>query len=87
MKRRLTLGLSLLIGSFCGLSSPGARAQAAPASDELAPLAQAIAAAPNDPAGYDAFAQAAFRSRRWDDAIAQLKAGVGRIPTYQRWNA
>lgn len=52
--------------------------------DPLPGLAQAIAAHPDDAAAYDAYAQAALKLRRWDDAIAQLKLGVARIPSYHK---
>ncbi len=56
---------------------------AAPAvADELDPLSQAIDQRPDDSKAYDAYAQAAFKAKRWDDAIRKLKIGVARIPDY-----
>jgi tetratricopeptide (TPR) repeat protein len=58
-------------------------AVAAPAfADELDSLGQAIDQRPDDPKAYDAYAQAAFKAKRWDDAIRKLKIGVARIPEY-----
>ena len=55
----------------------------APASaDELDSLSQAIDQRPDDPKAYDAYAQAAFKAKRWDDAIRKLKVGVARLPDY-----
>jgi tetratricopeptide (TPR) repeat protein len=56
---------------------------AAPAfADELDPLAAAIDQHPDDAKSYDAYAQAAFKAKRWDDAIRKLKVGVARIGDY-----
>jgi tetratricopeptide (TPR) repeat protein len=51
-------------------------------ADELDPLAQAIEQSPDDARAYDAYAQAALKARRWDDAIRKLKVAVARIPNY-----
>jgi tetratricopeptide (TPR) repeat protein len=51
-------------------------------ADDLDPLAQAIDQRPDDPKVYDAYAQAAFKAKRWDDAIRKLKVGVARVPEY-----
>jgi tetratricopeptide (TPR) repeat protein len=51
-------------------------------ADDLDPLAQAIDQRPDDPKAYDAYAQAAFKAKRWDDAIRRLKVGVARLPDY-----
>jgi tetratricopeptide (TPR) repeat protein len=59
------------------LAAPtGARA------DELDDLQRAIAEHPDDPKAYDAFAAAALKQRRYDDAIKQLKIGVARIASF-----
>lgn len=58
-------------------------AAAAPAfADELDDLARAIDQSPDDARTYDAYATAALRAKRWDDAIRKLKVGVARIPSY-----
>jgi len=58
-------------------------AAAAPAvADDLDPLAKSIDERPDDKASYDAYALAAFRAKRFDDAIHKLKVGVARIPDY-----
>jgi tetratricopeptide (TPR) repeat protein len=51
-------------------------------ADDLDSLSQAIDQRPDDPKAYDAYAQAAFKAKRWDDAIRKLKVGVARIPDY-----
>jgi tetratricopeptide (TPR) repeat protein len=51
-------------------------------ADDLDPLAQAIDQRPDDPKAYDAYAQAAFKAKRWDDAIRKLKVGVARVGDY-----
>ena len=52
------------------------------AGDDLDALARAIDASPDDARTYDAYATAALRQKRWDDAIRKLKIGVARIPDY-----
>jgi tetratricopeptide (TPR) repeat protein len=52
------------------------------AADDLGTLAAAIDEHPDDGKAYDAFALAAFKEKRWDDAIKRLKIGVARIPDY-----
>jgi tetratricopeptide (TPR) repeat protein len=51
-------------------------------ADDLDPLGQAIDANPDDTKAYDAFAMAAFKQKRFDEAIKRLKVGVARIPGY-----
>ncbi|MGZ3429153.1 MAG: tetratricopeptide repeat protein [Polyangia bacterium] len=51
-------------------------------ADDLDTLAQAIERSPDDSRTYDAYAQAALKQKRWDDAIHQLKIAVARIPDY-----
>ncbi len=53
-------------------------------ADELAFAGAAIAAHPDDEKSYDAYALAAFRAHRWDEAIASLKGGLAR-PGLSRW--
>lgn len=69
------LQLSLVLALVTGVAAP-ARA------DELDALAQAIDQSPDDARTYDAYAAAALKARRWDDAIRKLKIGVARIPDY-----
>ncbi len=82
MRRTLAFLLLVLFGLFGPLSSQWAGARAE--EDPLPGLAQAIAASPNDAAAYDAYVQAALKLRRWDDAIAQLKIAVAKIPSYHK---
>ncbi len=72
---RCSLGGAL--SSLC-LAQGTALAQA----DELVPLAAAIDANPSAAEVYDAYVAAAFRAKRWDEAIARLKVAVAKIPTY-----
>ena len=51
-------------------------------AEDLAALGAAVDASPDDAKAYDAFALAAFKEKRWDDAIKRLKLGVARIPDY-----
>lgn len=51
-------------------------------ADELDELARAVDANPSDARAYDAYANAALRAKRYDDAIRKLKIGVARIPDY-----
>lgn len=51
-------------------------------ADELDALAQAIEQSPDDARTYDAYAAAALKQKRWDDAIRKLKVAVARIPEY-----
>jgi tetratricopeptide (TPR) repeat protein len=51
-------------------------------ADELDALGQAIEQHPDDPKSYDAYALAAFKAKRFDDAIHKLKVGVARIGDY-----
>jgi tetratricopeptide (TPR) repeat protein len=56
---------------------------AAPArAEDLSSLGAAVDEHPDDGKAYDAFALAAFKEKRWDDAIRRLKVGVARIPDY-----
>jgi tetratricopeptide (TPR) repeat protein len=57
-------------------------ASAPAVADELDALAKVIEDKPDDKAGYDAYALAAFKAKRFDDAIKRLKVGVARIPDY-----
>jgi tetratricopeptide (TPR) repeat protein len=57
-------------------------ATAAARGDELDTLSQAIDAQPDNAAAYDAYALAAFKAKRYDDAIRRLKSGVARISGY-----
>ncbi|HEX9104875.1 MAG TPA: tetratricopeptide repeat protein, partial [Polyangia bacterium] len=56
--------------------TPSARA------DELDALAEAIDKSPDDARAYDAYATAALKQKRWDDAIKRLKVAVARVPDY-----
>jgi len=51
-------------------------------ADDLDALAQAIERSPDDARTYDAYASAALKAKRWDDAIRKLKVAVARIPDY-----
>ena len=51
-------------------------------ADELDDLARAVDANPTDARAYDAYANAALRAKRYDDAIRKLKIAVARIPDY-----
>ncbi len=70
------------VGAFFLLLSLSGAAYADVDTDELAAPGRAIDAAPDSADAYDAYAQAAFRMKRWDDAIMRLKLGVARIPGY-----
>jgi len=79
--------LALVLGAGA-LVVPAAHAQTAAgdtlepaAGDPLVSLGRAIDANPTAEA-YDAYATAAFRAKRWDEAIARLKIGVQQIPGY-----
>jgi tetratricopeptide (TPR) repeat protein len=52
------------------------------AADDLDALARAIDEQPDNAAAYDAYALAAFKAKRFDDAIKKLKTGVARISDY-----
>ena len=79
----LGVGLGLVSGFAPGVTLRSAHAQQP--EDGLVPLGRAIDASPS-PATYDAYAQAAFRARRWDEAIARLKVGTVQLPAYhQGW--
>jgi tetratricopeptide (TPR) repeat protein len=45
-------------------------------------LARAIEQSPDDAKAYDAYAYAAFKEKKFDEAIRKLKVGVARIPDY-----
>ena len=51
-------------------------------ADDLDALAQAIDRSPDDARTYDAYASAALKAKRWDDAIRKLKVAVARIPDF-----
>lgn len=51
-------------------------------ADDLDALAQAIEQSPDDARTYDAYAAAALKAKRWDDAIRKLKVAVARVPDY-----
>src|SRR5436305_9389336 len=51
-------------------------------ADELDALAKSVDERPEDKAAYDAFAKAALKAKKYDDAIKKLKIGVARIPDY-----
>lgn len=51
-------------------------------AQDLGALEKAIEQNPDDKAAYDAYALAAFKQKKWDDAIRRLKVGVARIPDY-----
>ena len=55
---------------------------AAALADELDSLAAAIDQSPDDARTYDAYASAALKQKRYDDAIKKLKVAVARIPDY-----
>jgi tetratricopeptide (TPR) repeat protein len=68
---------------LCALALVGVVALSTSAfGDELDALAQAIDTNPDDPKAYDAYAMAAFKLKRFDDAIRKLKLGVARISDY-----
>lgn len=52
-------------------------------ADELDDLGKSIDQAPDDGKLYDAYAAAAFKQKRWDDAIRKLKIGVARVADYK----
>lgn len=52
-------------------------------ADELDDLGKAIEQNPDDGKLYDAYAQAAFKQKRWDEAIRKLKNGVARVADYK----
>ncbi|HXU68436.1 MAG TPA: tetratricopeptide repeat protein [Polyangia bacterium] len=70
------LQLSFVLATLTSLTATAALA------DELGELAQAIDQSPDDARTYDAYASAALKQKRWDDAIRRLKVGVARIPDY-----
>jgi len=76
MRRMRALHLSFVLALLTAVTSSAARA------DELDTLAQAIEKSPDDARTYDAYANAALKEKRWDDAIHQLKIAVARIPEY-----
>src|SRR6478672_6494632 len=51
-------------------------------ADDLDALARAIDQSPDDARAYDAYATAAIKAKRFDDAIKKLKVAVARIPDY-----
>src|SRR5262249_10245652 len=51
-------------------------------ADDLETLAHAIELSPEDSRTYDAYAAAALKAKRWDDAIHYLKIAVARLPDY-----
>jgi tetratricopeptide (TPR) repeat protein len=67
--------LSLVLALLTAVTSP-ARA------DDLDALAKAIEQSPDDARTYDAYATAALKQKRWDDAIHELKIAVARIADY-----
>lgn len=69
------LQLSFVLALLTAVTPP-ARA------DDLGALADAIDKSPDDARAYDAYATAALKQKRWDDAIRKLKVGVARIPDY-----
>jgi tetratricopeptide (TPR) repeat protein len=69
------LQLSFVLALLTAVTPP-ARA------DDLGALADAIAKSPDDARTYDAYATAALKQKRWDDAIHELKIAVARIPDY-----
>jgi tetratricopeptide (TPR) repeat protein len=71
----------VLLPVACSLAALVAAPTAARA-DELDDLQKAIVERPDDAKAYDAFATAALKARRYDDAIRQLKIGVARIPSF-----
>jgi tetratricopeptide (TPR) repeat protein len=52
------------------------------ADDPLAEYAKAIAATPDDAKAYEAYGRAAIAAGKLDDAVAQLKVGVARLPDF-----
>ena len=76
MRRMRALQLSLVLALLTAVTPSTARA------DELDALAQAIEQSPDDARTYDAYASAALKQKRWDDAIRKLKIAVARIPDY-----
>jgi tetratricopeptide (TPR) repeat protein len=69
------LRLPLVLASLISLTPPAL-------ADELDSLAQAIDQSPDDARTYDAYAAAALKQKRYDDAIRKLKVAVARIPDY-----
>src|SRR5688572_10416000 len=57
-------------------------AHGAEGDEQLAAAGRAIDANPDSTDAYDAFAQLAFKYRRWDDAVVRLRAAVVRLPAY-----
>ncbi len=51
-------------------------------AEDLDTLSRAIDQSPDDARTYDAFAAAALKDKRWDEAIHKLKVAVARIPDY-----
>ena len=74
------LALAFIVGSAISFAAPARAAE--PAADELAVASRAVDEHPDDVASYDSYAQAAFKLRRWDEAIARLKQGTTRISAY-----
>ena len=84
LSRRFIFSVTLGLAAAAGLVGK-ARSAHAQTEDVLGSLGRTVDANPS-PATYDAFAQAAFRVRRWDEAIARLKEGTARLPAYhQGW--
>src|SRR5262249_9421339 len=52
------------------------------ADDDLDALARAIDEHPDDTKAYDAYALAAFKQKKFDEAIRRLKVGVARMGEY-----
>jgi len=72
MRRMRALQLSFVLALLTAVTPAHA--------DELDTLAQAIEQSPDDARTYDAYATAALKQKRWDDAIHKLKIAVARIP-------
>lgn len=52
-------------------------------ADELDDLGKSIEQNPDDGKLYDAYANAAFKQKKWDEAIRKLKVGVARVADYK----
>ena len=70
------LSYVVILGALTSVTSP------ARADDDLDALARAIDTSPDDARTYDAYAAAALKAKRYDDAIRKLKVGVARITDY-----
>jgi predicted Zn-dependent protease len=69
---------AILPTALCSLLLLGAVARA----DDLDALARAVDEHPDDAAACDAYAKAALKANRYDEAIKRLKIGVARNPDY-----